>query len=87
MGEEERGYVLAKLNYRDFPLTAVHHHKVTHTDSSSSSSEVSLNIPEDAKVKYSVVDGAPGLSIAANRIRTWAPIASRTQARSKNSNN
>ena len=29
MGEEERGYVLAKLNYRDFPLIAVHHHQVT----------------------------------------------------------
>ena len=29
LGEEGRGYVLAKLNYRDFPLIAVHHHHVT----------------------------------------------------------
>jgi len=57
------------------------------TDTSSSGSEVPLNIPEDAKVKFSVVDGAPGLSVATNRIRTWTPIASRTQARSRNFNN
>lgn len=56
-------------------------------DTSSSGSEVPLNIPEDAKVKFSVVDGAPGLSIATNRIHTWTPIASRTRARSRNSNN
>ena len=28
IGKEGRGYVLAKLNYRDFPLTAVHHHQL-----------------------------------------------------------
>jgi len=48
------------------------------TDTSSSGSKVPLNIPEDAKVKFSVVDGAQGLSIATNRIRTWTPIAFRT---------
>jgi hypothetical protein len=29
MGKEGRGYVLSKLNFRDFQLTATHHHEVT----------------------------------------------------------
>ena len=57
------------------------------TDTSSSDSDVPLSIPNDAKVKYSVIDGTPGLSIATNRIRTWTPIALRTRARTKNSVN
>jgi len=35
-------------------------------------------------MKYSVIDGTPGLSITTNRTCTWTPIASRTQARTKN---
>ena len=54
------------------------------TETSSSDSDVPLTIPKDAEVKYSVIDGTPGLSIATNRTRTWTPIASRTRARIKN---
>ena len=53
-------------------------------ETSSSDSDVPLTIPKDAEVKYSVIDGTPGLSIATNRTHTWTPIASRTRARTKN---
>ena len=42
---------------------------------------------EGARVKYSVVDGTPGLSVATSKTRTWTPIASRTRAKSRNSRN
>ena len=54
-------------------------------EDSSSESDVSLTIPEDANVNYTVVDGTPGLSITTRRIRNWTPIASRTRARTRNS--
>ena len=85
-GRRRKRVRLSKAQLQRFPAHC-HPPPPNDTDSSSSSSEVSLDIPEDAKVKYSVVDGAPGLSIATNRIRTWTPISSRTRARSKNTNN
>ena len=49
MGEEERG---------SSPVIVAHRH---HPGTSSSDSDVQLTIPEDAKVKNSVIDGSPGL--------------------------
>ena len=51
------------------------------TKTSSNNSDVPLTISKDAKVKYSVIDGTPGLSIATNRTHTWTQVASRTRAR------
>ena len=54
-------------------------------DDSSSESDIPLTIPENATVNYKVVDGTPGLSIATRKTRHWTPIASRTRARTRNS--
>ena len=72
-----------RLNEVQFPAHC-HPSQPSDTEISSSDLDVPLTIPKDAEVKYSVIDGTPGLSIATNRTHTWTPIASRTQARTKN---
>ena len=71
MKEESR---LNEVQLQGFPAHC-HPSQPSDTETSSSDSDVPLTIPKDAEVKYSVIDGTPGLSIATNRTHTWAPSA------------
>ena len=55
----------------------------TDSDSDTSGSDCSLNIPSGANVEYSLCHGKPGLKVASNSTSTWTPIASRTRSRLK----
>ena len=53
----------------------------SNSDSDTSGSDCSLNVPPGANVEYSLHHGKPGLKVASNS--TWTPIASRTRSRLK----
>ena len=53
------------------------------SDSDSSGSNCSLNIPAGANVHYSKRGGKPGLQITSNSTATWTPISSRTRSKLK----
>ena len=53
------------------------------SDSDSSGSDCSLNIPAGAKVLYSQCGGKPGLQVTTSSTATWTPISSRTRSKLK----
>ena len=71
-------------NEKSLPLIS---HLKGCSDLYTSESDIPLTIPKHANVKFSVVDGIPGLSIATRKTRTWTPVASRTRARTRTSAN
>jgi hypothetical protein len=52
-------------------------------DSDSDCSDADLGIPDQASVKFSIIDGKPGLQVNTKCTRSWTPIAARTRARLK----
>ena len=62
VGKEERRNISMKSNCRDLLLIAIHPQPPSDMDTSSSESAVSLTIPKNTKVKYSVIDGSQVLS-------------------------
>ena len=71
-GRRRKRVRLNKVQLQRFP-THCRPSPPSATETSSSDLDVPLTIPKDAKVKYSVIDGTPGLSIATNRTRNWTP--------------
>ena len=52
-------------------------------ESDSDCSDSGLVIPDHATVKFSIVDGKPGLQVNTRCTRSWTPIAARTRAKLK----
>ena len=52
-------------------------------ESDSDCSDSSLVIPDHATVKFSIVDGKPGLQVNTRCASSWTPIAARTRAKLK----
>lgn len=53
------------------------------SDSDTSGSDYSLNIPAGANVHYSQRGGKPGLQVTSSSTATWTPISSRTRSKLK----
>ena len=87
VGEEGRGYALLKLNCREFQLTAAHHHQVTRTPAQVvlKFHWIFLKMQKWSSQWLMVLQGSALLPTG--YVYTWTPIASRTRARSRNSNN
>ena len=53
------------------------------SDGDSDGSDADLVVPDQANVKYSIINGKPGLQINTKCTRSWTPIAARTRAKLK----
>ena len=53
------------------------------SDGDSDSSDVDPVVPDQANIKYSIIDGKPGLQINIRCTRSWTLIAARTRAKLK----
>ena len=83
-GRRRKRVPLSKFQMKKIPP---HCRRLPPSSDSCSESDIPLTIPKHANVKFSVVDGIPGLIIATRKTRTWTPVASRTRARTRTSAN